>query len=98
VKFILAALAVMLAGCGATSDYKRATDIEADMPRAMGLGAFAPSCIFFCFTETHFTHGDDTVLPHESAIVYGNVTTERHKKTFQRKAPKPTPPPEGAKP
>jgi len=33
-------------GCGTTSSYRRDEDIQANLPRAQGLGAFAPSCVF----------------------------------------------------
>ena len=92
-KYLVVAL--MLTGCGATSDYKRASEVEADMPRAMGLGTFAPSCIMFCTVTTDFTHGDDTLIPDKGGIITGTSSVERHQKTLQMKKPKPPkqPPP-----
>ena len=77
-KSSLCALALVLAGCGATSDYKRATEIEAQIPRALGLGAFAPSCVFLCFTTAKFTHGDESA-PAEPGALSGKSSVQRHK-------------------
>jgi hypothetical protein len=57
-----------LAGCS-TSSSLREHDMEANLPRALGLGAFAPSCFMFCFPTVTFSHGDDSIDPNATAAL-----------------------------
>lgn len=45
---------LILAGCSSTR-WNRDVEMQADQPRALGLGAFAPSCLFICIVEAQFT-------------------------------------------
>lgn len=61
-KFLLVIFVLVLAGCGTASSL-REHEVSANLPRAQGIGAWTPSCIFFCFAEAHYAHGDDTIDP-----------------------------------
>jgi hypothetical protein len=77
VKTAATILAMLLAGCGATSSYQRAHEIEANLPRAQGLGAFTPACFIFCFATAHFTHGDDTIDPNATeALMHSKMNVQ----------------------
>lgn len=47
-----------LAGCSAPS-YQRSHDVDASLPRAIGLGSFASTCLFLCYVRSQFTRGGD---------------------------------------
>lgn len=93
---------VTVAGCGTTSSYQRQHDVEANLPRAQGLGAFTPACIFFCFPTVTFTHGDDTIDPNATeALMHSKVNVQASKQTAivkSQRGPKKPPPPKGATP
>lgn len=93
---------VMIAGCGATSSYQREHDIQANLPRAMGLGAFTPACIFLCFPTTTYTHGDDTIDPNATeALMHSKSNVQAEKQTGivkSQRGPKKSPPPKGTTP
>lgn len=60
-KYLALALAIALAGCNTIEHgYAKNSDIEAQLPRAQGLGAFAGSCWFLCFVHAQFSQGDVT--------------------------------------
>ena len=93
-------LLLMLAGCS-TSSVLREHEVQANLPRAQGLGAFSPACLFFCFTEAHFQHGDDTIDPSATAaLMRSKLVIEQEKASGSRpspsiiRRPKPTPPKE----
>lgn len=75
--------AFIMAGCHTLrSDYDRATDLQAELPRAQGLGAFSGSCIFFCFVHAEFTQGNTTpveVLDKEGHVKSHNDVSIRLK-------------------
>ena len=102
---------VTVAGCGTTSSYQREHDVEANLPRAMGLGAFTPACLFLCFPSTTFTHGDDTIDPSATeALMHSKESVQAAKQNgiippkggivrSQKGQPKnPPPPPKGNAP
>lgn len=45
---------VLAAGC-TTSRYDHAAEVQAELPSAIGLGAFASSCFIFCFVTATFS-------------------------------------------
>jgi hypothetical protein len=47
---------VLLVGCGTTM--KRDLEVEGALPRVIGLGAFAPSCLLLCFVTSDTRQGD----------------------------------------
>lgn len=57
VAFVLA-VAGALSGC-ATPSYERSHELDANLPRALGMGAFAPTCFFLCLVHAAFTRGGD---------------------------------------
>lgn len=61
-------LLLALAGCGTTSSLRN-VEMEASLPRALGMGAFTPSCIMFCFPTVSFAHGDDSIDPNATAAL-----------------------------
>lgn len=84
VIYVLVGLVLM--GC-ATTTYDRAQDLSANLPRALGMGAFAPSCFLFCFVNARFERGGDETLPTDGPNA-GDV--ESHDKTgiyLKRKKP-----------
>jgi hypothetical protein len=91
------ALAVVFAlyGCHTmNSDYARNSDLEASLPRAQGLGAFAHGCLFFCSVHATFTQGNMTpveVLDEEGKIKSHDDISIRLKsdKPVKLKRPKP---------
>jgi hypothetical protein len=50
-------LAALLGACH-TGSIRRDLDVSGELPRVIGLGAFAPSCVLFCFVDNHTTQGD----------------------------------------
>jgi len=73
---------VMIAGCGTTSSYQREHDVEANLPRAQGLGAFTPACLFLCFPTVTFSHGDDTIDPNATeALMHSKMNVMAAKQT-----------------
>jgi len=88
----------MVTGCGTTSSYRRDEDIQANLPRAQGLGAFAPSCVFLCFPTVTFSHGDDNIDPNTTAALRGNMRVESAKTSSAMKSAKKSPPPKGNTP
>ena len=76
----LATMVLMgLAGCQ-TSSVLREHEVEASLPRALGLGAFATNCVFLCFPTTTFTHGDDTIDPNATqALMRSKLVYEQEK-------------------
>lgn len=111
-KCWLAVIVIYLTGCGTTSSYQREHDVEANLPRAQGLGAFAPACLFFCFPTVTFSHGDDTIDPNATeALMHSKLNIEASKQgnaiikapanamvTSQKGKPKKPPPPKGNTP
>jgi hypothetical protein len=100
VKLWFAVFVILLGGgCGATSSYMREHDVSANLPRAQGLGAFTPACIFLCFATTHFTHGDDTIDPNATeALMHSKMNVQAVKQggvVTSQKGPKK---PKGATP
>jgi hypothetical protein len=64
----------MLGACTTTN--RRMTDeLNADLPQAIGLGAFAPSCVFFCSVTATFTQGDQNAP--ELLTIDGKVRRKR---------------------
>lgn len=106
-KTAAAILATLLAGCGTNSSYMREHELTANLPRAQGIGAFSPQCIFICITEAHFTHGDDTIDPNATeALMHSKLQIEQYHQSGsqtpamvqKRLKPKTPPPPKGATP
>ncbi len=61
---------IVLAASGCTtSRYERAAEVQADLPSAIGLGAFASSCIFFCFITATFS-ALPTLDPQDATLRY----------------------------
>lgn len=58
VAFLPFIVALALSGC-ATNRYERSHELDANLPRALGMGAFAPTCLFFCLVNAEFTRGGD---------------------------------------
>ena len=51
----------LLMGCaGPSSNTRRDLDVTGQLPDAISLGAFAPTCLFFCFITNHATQGDNS--------------------------------------
>lgn len=103
-KTAAAIFAVLLAGCSTASSL-REHEVSANLPRAQGLGAWTPACIFFCFAESHYVHGDDTIDPSATeALMHSSLHVEQIKRNgppppaMIQKHLKPKPPPQGAKP
>ena len=71
---LVLAAALLLAGC-ATPTYSQHHEVEASLPRAIGMGAFAPNCLLFCLVHARFTRGDE--LLEDIAPVGGTVTSKR---------------------
>lgn len=76
----LAALALMfalLAGCSgcASGILRRDTDVSGQLPRAIGLGAFAPACLLFCFVENRTAQGD---VQDDASAGPGDVSLRSH--------------------
>ena len=69
------ALAIALAGCGSSS-LRRDNEVQATLPRAIGLGSFAPACIFFCVVHVSFEQGDVFQHEAESADVKARMEEE----------------------
>lgn len=79
----LALLLAALAACS-TSNSRRDLEFSGSLPRAIGLGAFAPTCLAFCFVSADFTQGDtvrEDVLADEVEL---SVHTEQKKKGLPR--------------
>lgn len=63
---------LLLAGC-ATGSMRRDLDVSGELPRAIGLGAFAPNCLLFCFVENRTSQGDvqrEEILTGEPFVVH----------------------------
>lgn len=70
------AAALIVAGCAAPS-YQRSHDMEATLPRAIGLGAFASNCLFFCYVEARFMRGgDEAAFDDSEAGVHSRMESE----------------------
>lgn len=100
-KCWFAIFVIALVGCGTTSSYQREHEVSANLPRAQGLGAFVPSCIFFCFATANYTHGDDTIDANATeALMHSRLNVQQGKSAtamvIKKKnvAPKPNPPKE----
>ena len=59
--FAVLLLALLLAACSSAS-LSRDLDVTGTLPSAIGLGAFAPNCIFFCFVTATITQGDTAAI------------------------------------
>jgi len=53
----LGLIVLALSGCG-TNSLKRDIDVQGSLPRAIGLGAFASTCIIICIVTANFDQGD----------------------------------------
>ena len=77
------AFALVLVACGTTASSKRDLEVEGTLPRAIGLGAFASSCLFLCYVRAQTTQGDvvredagaDSITVHREATedIHGNA-------------------------
>ena len=63
-------LIVALAGC-TTASMRRDLDVTGSLPRAIGLGAFAPTCFLLCFTSNEIHQGN---VAHEDDIARDDLT------------------------
>ena len=84
-KFLIVVL-FMLTGCQ-TSSVLREHEVEASLPRAQGLGAFATNCIFLCFPTATFSHGDDTIDPNATQALMRSKLVFEQEKGSNTKAP-----------
>lgn len=50
--------ALVLVACGSGPTVKRDLQVEGTLPRAIGLGAFASSCLLFCYVRNDIRQGD----------------------------------------
>ena len=63
-------LIVALAGC-TTASMRRDLDVTGSLPRAIGLGAFAPTCFLLCFTSNEIHQGN---VAREDDVVSDDLT------------------------
>jgi hypothetical protein len=83
---------MLLAGCS-TSNLRRDLDVSGSLPRAIGLGAFTPSCIFLCFPSTTITQGDTLrEVDGENVFTVHGTTTQTKRKGGHVKRPPPAAP------
>ena len=92
----LACLLGLLSGCGTTS-MRRDLDVSGELPRALGLGAFAPNCVFLCFPTNTITQGDvvrEDIPPGEAYRVIEKTEAQVNLKAGRgfKVKPKPLPP------
>ena len=84
------AIVLMVTACG-TQSYARGEDLRANLPRGIGLGAFAPGCIFICVVTANFSHGGGDVvedlqsMPESAGQIRGRSAT----RVLRRKGSKP---------
>lgn len=70
VVVVVAVLAVM-SGC-TTTRLTRDMEMQADQPRALGLGAFAGNCIFMCFISAEFTQTEQGGVDRDAPVHIGS--------------------------
>ncbi len=88
-----------LGGC-ASGSMRRDLDVSGELPRALGLGAFAPNCVFLCFPTNTITQGDvvrEDIPPGEAYRVIEKTEAQVNQRGFKVK-PKPPPKPPSPKP
>lgn len=90
---------VLLTGC-TSANMRRDLDVTGEIPRALTLGAFAPTCFFLCFPTTTATQGSVVHEPLEpkplvirdrttQGIQSGHVPTPPKPKAKAKTAPPP---------
>lgn len=82
-------LLIVISGC-ASGSMRRDLDVSGEVPRAITLGAFSPSCLFFCFVTNTTTQGDvvrEEILEGEPFVVHDKTAADFKVK---RKPKKPT--------
>lgn len=76
---LVIACALVLAGC-TTANTRRDLDVTGSLPRAIGLGAFAPTCFFLCFVSAETAQGDtvrEKIDTNEAPLtIHGTTATE----------------------
>jgi len=72
---LLLVLPVLLYGC-ASGAMRRDMDVSGELPRAIGLGAFAPACVLFCFVDNRTSQGNVIPEDPEPATVKLHSRTE----------------------
>ncbi len=83
----LLVLLMLIASCTTTST-RREVDMEGQLPRAITLGAFAPSCFMFCSVQNNTTQGDVT----KEDLHPGTISIESSQQSdFKMPAKKPDP-------
>ena len=90
--FLFLSCLLMLAGC-ASGSMRRDLDVSGELPRALGLGAFAPNCVFLCFPTATVTQGDvvrEDIPPGEAYRVIEKTEAQVNQRGFKVK-PKPPP-------
>lgn len=89
--FLLFACVIVLMGC-TSANMRRDLDVSGELPRALGLGAFAPNCLFLCFPANTITQGDvvrEDIPPGEAYRVIEKTEAQVSAKGFKVK-PKPS--------
>lgn len=55
---LIVVLACLMTAACTTLNRSMTDELQADLPRAQGLGSFVPSCLFLCFARAEFVQGD----------------------------------------
>lgn len=69
-------LSLALAACSSGPSIQRSQDVDANLPRAIGLGAFAPTCLFLCYIRAQFERKGDEPPVDPNADAQSRSTTE----------------------